>query len=908
MRLSVPAALFVCLFALCPSAPALAQTPAPSITPQRLTGDPPARATPTPAATPDAEAGKATDNAARDAAKPVGPRTLTTAARRAALPAEKAGPVRLPKFDKAPVIDGKLDDEIWQRAARFKDFYQVQPGDNIAPSRPSEAFIGYDSKFLYLAFKAYDDPSQVRARVAKRDGIFEDDFVGVYLDTHNDKRKAFEFFFNPLGVQADAIRTEGSGEDFSVDFVHESRGSLTADGYVVEAAIPFKSLRYTAGKDKLWGLHIFRRIQRFNQELDSWMPLSREVSGTLIQQGYLTGREGISAERPLELIPSLTLSETGKRARSFAAPAGVPDPGRMLNGPAELDPGLTVKYTITPTITLDAALNPDFAQVEADATVVTANQRFPIFFEEKRPFFLEGKDVFLTPLTVVHTRAIVDPDAAVKLTGKQGRNTFGLLVASDNAPGNYSEEDRELARNNPAVREAIGRFVDRNAQIGVLRLKRDVGRENTVGLIATSYNFVERTNQLLGLDGRFKLDPITVFSFQLIGTTSRRLFRDPDLDPLYTEDGARPFAGQQRLRDGDGFGYRWSYDRAGRHYGLNANGDGFTRDYRAEVGFTSRVDTNAVRLTPRWQSEPKPKATVVSYRFYGAFNGHWDWQGRSQRFDAQPMFSMNLQRTTYFQFGYRRAYERLFEEEFGARRGAALGPGGLPTGRVLTGAFAGEDSERSTYKHSFIAYGESTPVKQLSFYLQVVRDWNVFDFDFGSGSRYPRVSPSAVAAREARAAGQCLITEGGPAPPPVCLGLLDPGAGDLWNIQAGTTFQPSGTLRTSLDLTKQRLVRDDTNGVAFDETIVTSRTTYQFTRFTFARARVDYSALNSRLRGQFLLGWTPNPGTAFYVGYNDDMTRDGFNPFTGQLEPGFRRNGRTFFVKMSYLIRRSFGG
>jgi len=166
------------------------------------------------------------------------------------------------------------------------------------------------------------------------------------------------------------------------------------------------------------------------------------------------------------------------------------------------------------------------------------------------------------------------------------------------------------------------------------------------------------------------------------------------------------------------------------------------------------------------------------------------------------------------------------------------------------------------------------------------------------------VSPSAIAAREAQAAGLCA----GATPAPQCAGLLDPGAGDLWNIQAGTTFQPSGALRTSLDVTKQRLVRDDTNGVAFDETIVTSRTTYQFTRFTFARARVDYSALSSRVRGQFLLGWTPNPGTAFYVGYNDDLTRDGLNPFTGQLEPGFRRNGRTFFVKMSYLFRRSFGG
>ncbi|HEV2705944.1 MAG TPA: DUF5916 domain-containing protein [Pyrinomonadaceae bacterium] len=764
------------------------------------------------------------------------------------LPPEKASPVRLPRVDKAPVIDGRLDDEVWKQAAVFKDFYQVRPGDNIEPSKPSEAYIAYDSKFLYLAFRAYDEPGKVRATVAKRDGIFEDDFIGVYLDTFNDKRKAIELFFNPLGIQADAIRTEGSGEDFSIDFVHESKGVVDERGYTVEVAVPFKSLRYEAGKDKLWGLHIFRSIKRFNNELDSWMPLSREISGTLIQQGYVTGIEGLSTERPLEIIPSITLSETGKRARSFQpvplnGVAAAADPGRLLNKPIEADLGVTAKWGITPTVTLDLALNPDFAQVEADATVVTANQRFPIFFEEKRPFFLEGKDIFLTPLTAVHTRAIVDPDVAVKLTGKTGRNTFGILLASDNAPGNFSEEERE----DPVRRAAINRFLDANAQIGILRLKRDFGRENTLGLIGTTYNFIGRHNHLGGFDGRFKLDPKTVFSFQVLGTHTST---EPVPDTHFNRNG---------------FGYRWNFDRAWRNSGININGDGFTRFYRADVGFTSRTNTNAVRINPRWNTEPKPKAKIVSWRANATLQQLFDWQGRSQRWDVQPMFGVNMQRQTFLTFGYRRAYERLFAEEFGGR-------------------FIGTDPERSTYKHSIIAVVESTPSKQLFFFAQVVRDFNVFDFDFGAGPRFPRVSPAA------------LINSNAP---------LDPGAGDLWNIQGSVTYRPSDALRTSFDFNKQRLVRDDTGRVAFDENIFTSRTTYQFTRFLFARGRIDYSTLASRLRGQFLLGWTPNPGTAFYAGYNDDLNRNGFNPFTGQLEPGFRRNGRTFFVKMSYLIRRS---
>ncbi len=375
----------------------------------------------------------------------------------------------VPRFETPPVIDGKLDEPVWQKAAVLKDFYQIDPGDNIAPSKPTDVLIGYDPKFLYIAFRAFDEPDKVRSTVAKRDNIFRDDYVGFYLDTFNDKRKAFEMFFNPLGIQGDGVLTEGSGEDFSVDVLMESKGVLNDAGYVVEIAIPFKSIRYEAGKGKLWGAHFFRRIQRFNRELSSWMPFSRSIDSNLSQAGHLGGLEGISTERTLELIPSLTLSESGKFVRSFGpASLGTADPGRIVNEPIRFDPRPTAKFTPSSALTLDLAINPDFAQVEADQIVVTANQRFPIFFPEKRPFFLEGIDIFRTPITAVHTRAIVDPDVAVKVSGKKGRNTFGLMVASDNGPGTFVGDER-LNPNN-------FRFLDKNAHIGVLRLKRDVGK------------------------------------------------------------------------------------------------------------------------------------------------------------------------------------------------------------------------------------------------------------------------------------------------------------------------------------------------------------------------------------------------------------------------------------------------
>ena len=776
---------------------------------------------------------------------------ITQAQSAPSLPPEKLSPVSIPRFASPPVIDGRLDDEIWKSAAVFKDFYQTYPGDNIAPSKPTEVFVGYDSKMLYVAFHAYDEPNKVRATLAKRDDIFNDDYVGVLFDTFNDQRRAYELFFNAYGIQADGIFTEGKDEDFSIDIVMESKGQLTETGYVVEVSIPFKSLRYEAGKGVLWGVQFQRVIKRFNDETDSWMPLSRDRTGFLNQTGRLTGLEGISTERPFELIPSLTLSETGKRVPTIpqdilAANPALTDPGRFVNEPVKLDPGLNVKLGITPQVILDFTLNPDFAQVEADETVVTANQRFPIFFAEKRPFFLEGIDIFQTPLQAVHTRTIIDPDYAAKITGKVRRTTFGFLVASDNAPGDFRDDER-LDPNN-------FRFLDKNAHVGILRLKRDVGAESSIGLIATTYNFIEQHNHLAGADGQLRLNPQTTFSFQLLGTTSRRFFFDPQ-------------QGENIYRTGNGLGYYFKYDRGGRHLTYSLTGSGRTEDYRADLGFTQRVNTNREDFVISYDSEPKPKGKLVSWKYSQSAGLNFDWQGRTQAWNNTSRFVVNLQRQSAILFGYTHGYERLFETEFG------------PVGTFLN------DPERSTARQSVNVIGVTTPAKQLSINFTVSHTWNSFDLDEGAGPKFPRVSPAALLDPNA---------------------LQDPGPGREFLADVNFIYQPISTMRFDFGYTKNRLVRNDTGLVAFDDNIYALRSTYQFTPFTFVRARIDYDTLAANLRGQFLLGWTPNPGTSFYIGYNDDLNHNGFSPFTAQLEPGFRRNGRTFFVKVSYLIRRTF--
>ncbi len=839
---------------------------------------------------------KTVENASKTASASQIPGAAVTrdAAGKIVLPPEKASPVRAAKFAVPPVIDGKLDDEAWKSAQILKDFIQTSPGDNIAASKRTEAYVGYDEKNLYIAFKCWDEPDKIRATVAKRDEVFGEDNVRVWLDTYNDRRRAYVLGWNPYGIQQDGIFTEGQGPDFSVDIVMESRGVIEDWGWSVEVKIPFKSLRYSAGKGKLWGFNAAREIDRLNREFDSWMPDDKNISGFLIKHGKLTGLDEVKTERTLEIAPSVTVGQTGRRFSTIPQSnltGNSIDPGRFVNQPIKQDIGVNFKFNVTPNITFDAAYNPDFAEIEADAPVVSANQRFPIFFQEKRPFFLEGVEIFQTPLRIFYTRNIIDPDIAAKLTGKVGKYSFGFLGASDNAPGNYSEEER----NDRLTRPRIDEFLDKNATFGVARVKRDFGKENNVGFMATYRGFPEQRNVLTSFDARFKLNPKLVLQLQAAGTTSRRCFLERDFEPTIEPFQARrnreicgggsyngvtvsgsPFS---QYRTGNGFGYLLNLDYTEKNRGFVVQAFGRTRDYRADAGFTRRTNTNEFLLGARFSTEANPKARIIRFDFRPFVKVNYDWQGRAQDEAVGASFGFSLQRNTRVGVETGWAYERVLEEEFGLKRSATR----------TYGAFFGA-SERSTKQQYASVDFETSPSKKFSLGLSGGYVRNALDFDFGNGAgngfetRFPRISPAALSG----------------------LPYLDPGAGRQFDIGASIEYKPTDPFRVSLEYNKSRLTRSDTELTAFDSNIFTLRSTYQFTRFTFARVRWDYDSLNSNASGQMLLGWNPNPGTAFYVGYNDNFNYNGFSPYTGQLEPRFERNSRTFFIRASYLFRKSF--
>ncbi len=818
------------------------------------------------------------------------------------LPPEKLNPVSVPKIETAEAItiDGIPNEEVWNTAAVFKDFYQTSPGDNIAPSKPTEVRMTYDEKHLYISFKCWDEKDKIRATVAARDNVFGEDNVRIWLDTFDDRRRAYVLGFNPYGIQQDGIFTEGRGADFSVDIIMESKGVIEDWGWSVEVKIPFKSLRYLAGDGKKWGFNIARNIDRFNDEMDGWMPDDRNVSGFLIKHGRITGLNSIKYERTLEIVPSITVSETGSRNRTIPIstanangydpiffPIGVRDPGRFVNAPVHADLGLNLKYNISSNLTLTAAINPDFAEIEADAPVVAANQRFPIFFQEKRPFFLEGKEIFETPINAFYSRTIVDPDAAVKLSGKIGKNSFGFLVASDNAPGNYSEDEI----NDPIIGPRIRDRVDKNALFSVLRVKRDIGAEGHIGFLGTARIFPKNRNFVGGFDGRFKLDSKTIFQFQALGSHSLKNFYDPFEDAV-------------RYRTGNGLAYYFNLDHTAELSGWTLELSGKTKDYRSDAGFTQRTDTHEAFFGNRFSTKSDPTRSLIRTDWRQGFSYSLDGLGRTQDISASSNLNFQFQKNLFIGVETGIEMEKIYEDEFGPARNVGLG---------RDGAFAG-DPFRSTWK----PYGSISVDKRVNSKLVVYgflgSIFNAFDYDFGAGHRFPRASAPFQNYLGSPLYVNYLIDLYRYQADPVNIPLpdlpeppaLDPGRGWQFDAEFGFEYTPTEPLKIAFEYSKSRLRRNDTKLTAFDSNIFTTKTTYQFTRFVFARVRVDYDTLRSNVGGQALFGWAPNPGTAFYVGYNDNFNYKGYSPYTNQFEPGFERNSRTFFIRASYLFRKSF--
>ena len=360
------------------------------------------------------------------------------------------------------------------------DFRQREPGDGVPASQRTTAYLGYDDDNLYVIFVCADDPAKVRANIARREEIDGDDQVALYLDTFRDKQRAYMFADNPRGVQLDGIVTEGQDEDMSFDAVWTSEGRLTDSGYVVRMAIPFRTLRFGNGEDQAWGVALARVIRRENEEA-YWPYITKRVRGLVPQFGVANGLARISPGRNVQVNPYSVVARARELDDDIAAYAE--------DGDERL--GVDAKFVLEHGLTLDATVNPDFSQVETDDPQVTVNQRFEVFFPEKRPFFLENAGYFQTPVDLFFSRRIVDPGVGLRLTGKLGRWAVGGLAMND----------RQLEQL-PADEPLAGKDI----WAGALRLQREFGEESTVGVLATGQEYTEswQASRMYAADVRWR--------------------------------------------------------------------------------------------------------------------------------------------------------------------------------------------------------------------------------------------------------------------------------------------------------------------------------------------------------------------------------------------------------------------
>ena len=414
---------------------------------------------------------------------------------------EKSKPsVQVPHVNRAPRLEDFINDTPREAELRITDFRQRRPQDGSPASEATTAFLAYDDLNLYVAFVCKGDPRTLRAHLAKREEIAGDDEVSVSLDTFHDGQRAYEFFANPLGIQMDAITTEGTTtDDYSFDTVWQSKGRITADGYVVLLTIPFKSLRFNPRAGSTWGLALGRLIPR-NNELSTWPHLTEKIEAYVPQFATANSPEHASSARNMQFIPYVFASR--ERILDHDEDTLAPKITRQTVHRE----GLDAKIVMHDSLTLDATVNPDFSQVESDEPQVTTNQRYEVFFPEKRPFFLENTDFFDTPETLLFTRRIVDPQFGLRLSGKIGNWKIGMLAVDDRAPG------RQVLETDPLDAAHALNFAG--------RLQRLFGGSSSLGVMFTRRQFGPASTNLGSIDTRLKLGENWVFTGQYMRSFS----------------------------------------------------------------------------------------------------------------------------------------------------------------------------------------------------------------------------------------------------------------------------------------------------------------------------------------------------------------------------------------------------
>jgi hypothetical protein len=544
----------------------------------------------------------------------------------AASASPKLLPLRPHKAEAPPVIDGVLDDAVWAVAPSETGFKTWRPDMGQDMHQNTIVYYAYDRENIYFAFRCFDtEPDKIKAAVSNRDNIFTDDWICINLDSFNDQQSLYALYVNPLGIQADS-RFEANKEDFSVDVVWYSAGRIADEGYQIEIRLPFKSLRYASSDPVEMGIIFERSISRFS-ESGTYPPLDRAQGLNFVTQTRALQFEGVRHYTLFELLPAVTYGRTS-----------VADEGALRAEPDRSDLSLTAKYGLTSQLILDGTVNPDFSQVEADAGQVDFNQRYALFYPEKRPFFLEGREKFgfAGPADgllgqIVHTRMIVDPYLGIKLNGKIGpKDTVASIYAMDELPESSAEDFAHFA---------------------IVRYKHALSRDGFLGGFLTGRFEGDRYNGVTGTDGQFRLTPAAAVGYHAFWSR--------------TEPGADNAGG---ARSGHAAGV--NYNLQTRDLIVNVYAQDISRGFETETGYLIRNGVSRLQAGFLPMIYPRSKFFLrvdPLVHFIGVRDKESGlWEGTEQ---ADLRFI--LPRSTSIMFGGKHSTEVFLGRRFG-RSGARI--------------------------------------------------------------------------------------------------------------------------------------------------------------------------------------------------------------------------------------------
>jgi len=531
--------------------------------------------------------------------------------------------LRIPRVDAPPSIDMVLSGAT-PPGVLVDAFVQREPGDGVPASQPTRAYLSYDEQHLYVVFVC-ESSEPVRANLTRRENIMSDDVVGLILDTYHDGRRAYMFLTNPLGIQLDGVTVEGQDDDYSFDALWRSEGRVTGNGFVVLIAIPFKSLRFRNALEQQWGVALGRIIPRAT-ETSFWPYITRRINSFGKQMATLDGVQSVSPGRNLQAIPYGSFAS----ARYLDEESGE----RLSDSTGRV--GLDGKAVLKDTVTVDLTANPDFSQVESDEPQVTVNQRFEVYFPEKRPFFIENASYFETPQNLFFSRRIADPDFGVRVTAKSRGWAVGTLLVNDDLPG------ERVAPADPRYEAFTG--------IGVARVAREFANRFYVGGLFTDREFGDTGNRVFGGDARWRIDDSWAVTGQWVGSHTTA---------LGGEDTTGSSAYASLVRSGRSFNYEGDFTAR-------------SPDFRADLGFIPRVDMLATEHETRYRWHTKGKV-LLNYGPEVEGSAIWDYAGALQEWTIEPAFDVELAGQTQLGVRHWETFERFEGIDFRHRTSAVYG-------------------------------------------------------------------------------------------------------------------------------------------------------------------------------------------------------------------------------------------